>query len=113
MGPYAQLITVLLLIHTVMTPILISSLFKSLFWAPVFSFVPTFAMFSVNFIGVELENPFGDDDNDLPLDHFQREMNTCLLMLLQDNADLIASINERRCVTDFPTLHERVHSHVG
>ena len=25
----------------------------------------------LNFIGVELENPFGRDDNDLPLEHFQ------------------------------------------
>ena len=25
----------------------------------------------LNYIGVELENPFGRDDNDLPLKHFQ------------------------------------------
>ena len=34
-------------------------------------------MSCLNFIGVELENPFGQDDNDLPLDHFQDEMNNC------------------------------------
>ena len=40
---------------------------------------------------MELENPFGLDDNDLPLDHFQQEMNSCLLMLLHENSDLITA----------------------
>jgi predicted membrane chloride channel (bestrophin family) len=28
-------------------------------------------MFALNFISIELENPFGLDANDLPLPHFQ------------------------------------------
>merc|ERR1719203_699220 len=83
---------------------MISCLVKSRIWAPVFTFIPIFAEFSINFIGVELENPFGDDDNDLPLGHFQSEMNKCLLMLLQENADLIPSISPSRCVTEFSKL---------
>merc|ERR1712113_116280 len=109
--PYAQLIAMLLMLHVVMTPMMISCLIASKIWAPLFTFVPIFGMFSLSFIGIELENPFGDDDNDLPLDHFQSEMNTCLLMLLHENADLIASVSPHRCETDFKVL-ERSIRHV-
>lgn len=108
--PYAQLIAMLLLLHTVMTPMMISCLISGKVWVPLFTFVPIFGMFSLSFIGIELENPFGDDDNDLPLDHFQNEMNMCLLMLLQENADLIASVDEQRCVYDFSALERTIRN---
>lgn len=47
-------------------------------------------MFALNFISIELENPFGLDANDLPLSEFQKEMNDCLLMLLHPNTDLVS-----------------------
>merc|ERR1712151_1486123 len=77
---------------------------ESKIWAPIFTFVPLFGMFSLNFIGVELENPFGNDANDLPLDHFQTDMNKCLLMLLQENADLAPGVSCERCIKSFSTL---------
>lgn len=107
--PYAQLIAILLFLHILLTPLMISCLIQSKIWAPLFTFVPIFAMFSVNFIGVELENPFGTDDNDLPLAHFQGEMNKCLMMLLHESADLIANVSEHRCITDFDMLTETMN----
>mmetsp|Transcript_58785 Transcript_58785/g.108529 ORF Transcript_58785/g.108529 Transcript_58785/m.108529 type:complete len:537 (-) Transcript_58785:125-1735(-) len=104
--PYAQLISMMLLLNVFMTPCLIVCLTTSPFWAPIFSFVPIFGFASLNFIGVELENPFGDDANDLPLEHFQTEMNKCLLMLLQDNADLIAGTSSLRCRYVFSELRD-------
>jgi len=101
--PYAQLITFLLFIHTVLTPMIISGLVESKVLCAIFSFIPLFGMFSLNFIAAELENPFGTDANDLPLEHFQEEMNSCLLMLLHDNTDMIANASDR-CVTDFHEL---------
>eukprot|EP00928_Gymnodinium_smaydae_P035646 TRINITY_DN2504_c0_g1_i2.p1 TRINITY_DN2504_c0_g1~~TRINITY_DN2504_c0_g1_i2.p1 ORF type:complete len:350 (-),score=50.48 TRINITY_DN2504_c0_g1_i2:37-1086(-) len=86
--PFAQVIAYFLILHTVLTPLLISSLFTSLIWAPLFTFLPIFVMASLNLIGTELENPFGNDENDLPMDHFQSEMNLCLMMLLHWNAAL-------------------------
>lgn len=103
--PYVQLITMLLCLHMFLTPLMMCALLRSRVWTPLFTFVPMFGMFSINFIGVELENPFGNDANDLPLDHFQAEMNKCLLMLLQDNADLIAGVSKTRCTRDFDTLN--------
>jgi len=54
-----------------------------------------------------LEDPFGDDDNDLPLVHFQSEMNSCLLMLLHWNTDIIAQCSPT-CVFDFNELVKKV-----
>lgn len=102
--PYAQTITMLLFVNLILTPAMVSCLIQSKVIAPIFTFVPIFGMFSLNFIGVELENPFGNDDNDLPLDHFQTEMNKCLLMLLEDNADLIAGVSKTRCIRQFSAL---------
>lgn len=108
--PYAQLITMLLLGHVVMTPLLISSILHHRVWAPILTFIPLFSMFYLNFVGVELENPFGDDENDLPLDHFQSEMNNCLLMLLEEHADLIPDISAKRCQLDFRILQASIRT---
>eukprot|EP00928_Gymnodinium_smaydae_P087563 TRINITY_DN71816_c0_g1_i1.p1 TRINITY_DN71816_c0_g1~~TRINITY_DN71816_c0_g1_i1.p1 ORF type:complete len:550 (+),score=104.97 TRINITY_DN71816_c0_g1_i1:117-1766(+) len=109
--PYAQLITLLLFLHTLLTPLFISSIVPSRVWAPILTFVPIFSFFAVNFIGVELENPFGSDDNDLPLDHFQGEMNKCLMMLLHEGADLMADISTSRCIMDYKTLASTLTHH--
>jgi len=101
--PYAQLISFLLFLHTVLTPMIISSLVKSKVLCCIFVFIPIFGMVSLNFIAAELENPFGTDDNDLPLVHFQEEMNSCLMMLLHTNTDMITTTSSR-CVTDFHEL---------
>merc|ERR1712176_765428 len=87
--PYAQMIAFLMLLHVVFTPLVVSCLLTSKIVAVLYTFVPICGMFSLNYIAIELENPFGTDDNDLPVAHFQTEMNQCLLMLLHDNTDMI------------------------
>ena len=81
-------------------------------------------MSCLNFIGVELENPFGQDANDLPLDHFQDEMNNChglsaqrlrrksagLLMLLHNSADILPDVDSTRCMTDVDAARLRCKS---
>eukprot|EP00927_Polykrikos_kofoidii_P046969 TRINITY_DN41069_c0_g1_i1.p1 TRINITY_DN41069_c0_g1~~TRINITY_DN41069_c0_g1_i1.p1 ORF type:complete len:552 (-),score=70.84 TRINITY_DN41069_c0_g1_i1:639-2294(-) len=108
--PYAQVISLFLLLHLLLSPMMVAAMVRSKIWAPVFTFLPLFGMCALNFVGVELENPFGEDDNDLPLEHFQAEMNTCLLMLLHEHADLVPTVSSKRCVTDFDVLHEQVMS---
>eukprot|EP00439_Symbiodinium_sp_Y106_P082773 s634_g22.t1 len=111
--PFAQLISLLplggysgLFVNIVLTPILITSIFTQPVWCVVFSVIPIFGMSCLNFIGVELENPFGQDDNDLPLDHFQGEMNNCLLMLLHSSADLLPDVDITRCLTDVVEIRD-------
>eukprot|EP00435_Cladocopium_sp_Y103_P026482 s2911_g6.t1 len=69
--PFSQLISGLLLVHVVMLPILLSAVIAEVWLATTLTFIPIFSMCCLNYIGVELENPFGRDDNDLPLKHFQ------------------------------------------
>ncbi|CAE7559909.1 unnamed protein product [Symbiodinium sp. CCMP2456] len=69
--PFAQLISALLFLHVVLLPVLISAVISQAWLAFTFTFLPIFSMCCLNYIGVELENPFGRDDNDLPLKHFQ------------------------------------------
>mmetsp|Transcript_65256 Transcript_65256/g.169542 ORF Transcript_65256/g.169542 Transcript_65256/m.169542 type:complete len:607 (+) Transcript_65256:98-1918(+) len=106
--PYAQLICLLLYLHTLLTPMLLSSILSNPIMCPMVTFMVLFGIHALNFIAIELENPFGEDDNDLPLAHFQEEMNSCLLMLLHDNTDLVATLNPR-CVMDFSTLKKKLH----
>ena len=85
--PWAQLILCLLGIHTLCTPFVIVSITASLYWALPMAFVPIFGMIALNMVASELEMPFGVDDNDLPLQHFQQEMNQGLLLLLHERSD--------------------------
>lgn len=101
--PYAQMIAALLLIMLLGIPCVMAMLIRNVVWAAVFTFVPIFGVFSLNFIAMELENPFGQDENDLPLAHFQAEMNSSLLMLLHGLADHEATVTES-AVRDFSEL---------
>lgn len=101
--PFVQLISGLLLAHCILTPLMMCSIIKSKVMATLMTGVVITGMFSLNFIAVELENPFGTDDNDLPMEHFQEEMNLCLLMLLHENTDMISGISPQ-CITNFLDL---------
>jgi len=105
--PYAQLIAFLLVVLAIVTPLMMSILVQNKFMAGFFTFMPMFGLYCLNFAAIELEDPFGTDDNDLPLEHFQTEMNNCLMMLLHPNTDLIATVSDR-CEMDFHTLRKQV-----
>lgn len=98
--PFVQLIVFLLLANTVLTALIAAVTVDSLILAPLVAFVPIFGLHSLNFISMQLEDPFGDDPNDLPLTHFEGEMNNCFIMLLQDGSDIIADVGGN-CISDF------------
>lgn len=108
--PYAQLIAFLLICHIVVTPFVMISNISNKFFSILLTFVPIVGMTTLNFIAIELENPFGTDDNDLPMTHFQDEMNRCLLMLLHPNTDMITGTSPE-CVLDFEELLEKFDGH--
>jgi len=107
--PFVQVISVMLLSQIFLTPMMLSAVITNRVILPIVAFLPVFGMFSLNYIAMQLENPFGDDDNDLPLDHFQHEMNTCLLMLLHPNTDMIAGTSPR-CVMDFHAMRHTLRT---
>lgn len=101
--PFAQLIAILLFAQMFMAPLVMVSTMRNEIFSCLFTFLPVFGTFSLNFIAGQLENPFGSDDNDLPLVHFQKEMNNSLLMLLHKNTDLVANLSSC-CIKDFKAL---------
>jgi ion channel-forming bestrophin family protein len=48
-----------------------------------------FAFFGMNAVGVEIENPFGDDDNDLPIKKMMKriELDTGALLEMRGISD--------------------------
>eukprot|EP00931_Biecheleriopsis_adriatica_P010778 TRINITY_DN111837_c0_g1_i1.p1 TRINITY_DN111837_c0_g1~~TRINITY_DN111837_c0_g1_i1.p1 ORF type:complete len:487 (+),score=75.70 TRINITY_DN111837_c0_g1_i1:102-1562(+) len=91
--PYAQLIAVLLCALAASTPMLMSAIISSPFWAAFFSFIPVFSLVALNATAMQLEMPFGQDVNDLPLDEFAQSMNNGLQMLLHEQIDHVARLD--------------------
>jgi len=81
--PYAQFVTVILLVYTCLTPLIVASVVQNPFLVSAMSMVPLFAFWCINLIAGEVENPFGDDVNDLPLQSFQVGMNDSLVTFLE------------------------------
>ncbi|KAF4670957.1 Zinc finger, RAN-binding domain containing 2 [Perkinsus chesapeaki] len=67
--PFAQLLALLLLVFAIICPTMIVKMTVGKILSPVLSFFAVLGYWGLNQIAVELENPFGDDKNDLPLDH--------------------------------------------
>mmetsp|Transcript_47554 Transcript_47554/g.85608 ORF Transcript_47554/g.85608 Transcript_47554/m.85608 type:complete len:380 (+) Transcript_47554:65-1204(+) len=101
--PYVQLLILLMTSFSFFTPIVLTTMIKNKAVAMAVTFLPVYAVASLYYIAVELENPFGKDANDLPLEHFQAEMDNCLLMLLHPEADSVPTVRAN-CEMDFQTL---------
>lgn len=80
--PYAQMLSLLLIIHLPYTALVVAFKVNHPIWMATITFFSVFTFWSINLIATELENPFGDDINDLPLDDMQKEFNHSLLGLL-------------------------------
>merc|ERR550532_1098574 len=63
--PYAQTCDLLLMVHWICAPFVFNQWTKTPFWSFVFVFIQVFVLWTLNFIAVEIENPFGEDANDL------------------------------------------------
>jgi len=81
--PYAQLITLALAILTLTCGFVMNCFVKSAWWAAVFTFVAIAGYYAINEVAIELEDPFGDDANDLPMGSYQRDYNNRLRPLLR------------------------------
>eukprot|EP00428_Durinskia_dybowskii_P056639 CAMPEP_0170324652 /NCGR_PEP_ID=MMETSP0116_2-20130129/63169_1 /TAXON_ID=400756 /ORGANISM="Durinskia baltica, Strain CSIRO CS-38" /LENGTH=304 /DNA_ID=CAMNT_0010577641 /DNA_START=57 /DNA_END=969 /DNA_ORIENTATION=- len=68
---------------------------RSALWAGIGTFVQVFVLWSLNAIATELENPFGEDVNDLPAQQMQQEMNQRLLLLIRPSTQRTARLSEK------------------
>jgi len=83
--PYAQTSIVMLLIHWIMMPILSSMLLPKLLSAFT-CFAVIFFLWCINYIALQLEQPFGSDANDLPMLQMQQDWNKSVGTLLVKRA---------------------------
>eukprot|EP00443_Scrippsiella_acuminata_P007604 CAMPEP_0115322664 /NCGR_PEP_ID=MMETSP0270-20121206/81523_1 /TAXON_ID=71861 /ORGANISM="Scrippsiella trochoidea, Strain CCMP3099" /LENGTH=487 /DNA_ID=CAMNT_0002742645 /DNA_START=17 /DNA_END=1477 /DNA_ORIENTATION=- len=87
--PYAQLTTCILLLHTMLAPVAAGMLLDTWYWCCIFTLFSVFAFWSLNYVAAEIECPFGDDDNDLPMVRMSTYFNRTLLMLLKDESQVV------------------------
>jgi len=79
--PYAQIIALALTLLVPASGIMMDYFVVSKIWATVFCFIAVGGYYGVNEVAIELEDPFGRDDNDMPMELYHREFNERLLML--------------------------------
>ncbi|CAE7153816.1 unnamed protein product [Symbiodinium pilosum] len=82
----AQMITVMLMAHSLVLPLISAATVDNISSAGGITFFVSFAYWAVHFITIELEWPFGDDPNDLPLQDMQTDFNMSLSSLIDDRA---------------------------
>jgi predicted membrane chloride channel (bestrophin family) len=80
--PYAQMTAFLLLFHFIVTPIIASLIMYNFRWAACLAFTSTFCLWSINYIAMEIEQPFADTRNSLPGSEMQYNFNRALAQLL-------------------------------
>merc|ERR1719297_623678 len=91
--PLAQMITFMLLFHWIITAFVCAASVETTFWAGLITFIFVFSFWSINYIAVELEQPFGDDANDLPLREMQEDLNKSIRALMDKKALYPPSFN--------------------
>merc|ERR1712048_1317291 len=78
--------TIMQLVNVLVTAVVCALEVESPYFSFIFAFVITLSFWSINSIAVELEHPFGDDPNDLPLLEMQVDLNKSLCALLRPMA---------------------------
>lgn len=90
--PYAQMTTVLLLAHWILTPVLMCSWTQHWAWAFIWTFTPVLSFWCIDLIASEIEQPFGADVNDLPTHELQAMMNESLLLLINPQSGQVPTL---------------------
>lgn len=91
--PYAQMINTTLVFHTMLMPVLLSILCVDTWWVGIISAATITSFWSINYVAQEIECPFGDDTNDLPLQGMQKQFNRVLAALMMREAQRAPSFN--------------------
>eukprot|EP00927_Polykrikos_kofoidii_P002564 TRINITY_DN11022_c0_g2_i1.p1 TRINITY_DN11022_c0_g2~~TRINITY_DN11022_c0_g2_i1.p1 ORF type:complete len:626 (+),score=84.02 TRINITY_DN11022_c0_g2_i1:60-1937(+) len=79
---YAQMAYVLIFLHMLYTPLVVCSQSTMVWSAATFTLISVACMRSLDLIAAELEQPFGDDPNDLPTYEMHCEFVDDLIMLV-------------------------------
>jgi len=87
--PMMQLISIMLVVDTVILPFVIAQFTKDVIWSIVLTFIVVLGYWGLYFICLELENPYGEDLNDLSLVEMQREYCAVITQIYANHVPLI------------------------
>eukprot|EP00929_Paragymnodinium_shiwhaense_P089665 TRINITY_DN4980_c0_g4_i1.p1 TRINITY_DN4980_c0_g4~~TRINITY_DN4980_c0_g4_i1.p1 ORF type:complete len:555 (+),score=66.14 TRINITY_DN4980_c0_g4_i1:169-1833(+) len=87
--PYAQMISMMLCLHVCLSVFVVSYTTRSSTVAFIGSFMSAFVFWTINYIAIEIERPYGEDANDLQLVDLSASMNCALVNLLQPGSQSI------------------------
>jgi len=86
--PYCQMSVIILTLFCSMWPFVAATVINMNAWSILMAFLVTLGFYAVDAIATELSDPFGDDDNDLPLTELMMQLKVqCQFMRL----DVISS----------------------
>eukprot|EP00928_Gymnodinium_smaydae_P033511 TRINITY_DN2398_c0_g3_i1.p1 TRINITY_DN2398_c0_g3~~TRINITY_DN2398_c0_g3_i1.p1 ORF type:complete len:492 (-),score=69.33 TRINITY_DN2398_c0_g3_i1:24-1499(-) len=102
--PYVQTTEVMLLLHMLATPFMMQAFVSNAMWSFVCTFIPIFALLSLNFIAAELENPFNETRNVLNMFALQRDFNKRLCLLIKGTTNKVPFLSES-CIMDEEQMH--------
>merc|ERR1719246_266551 len=91
--PYAQTCYFLLLLLGIFTPWAMCSWSSHPVVCAGLTFIAVLCLTSLELIANQLENPFGDDSNDLPVESFQQAFNESLSLMLTSDAQIDPQYN--------------------
>eukprot|EP00439_Symbiodinium_sp_Y106_P065846 s936_g10.t1 len=87
--PYAQLIASMLAVHSIITSMITSQFVHPWYNAGCVTFITMSGFWALFYICAEIDHPFGDDPNDLPLTDLQHDWNVRLLELLDPKSQRV------------------------
>eukprot|EP00929_Paragymnodinium_shiwhaense_P120965 TRINITY_DN93055_c0_g1_i1.p1 TRINITY_DN93055_c0_g1~~TRINITY_DN93055_c0_g1_i1.p1 ORF type:complete len:558 (-),score=91.25 TRINITY_DN93055_c0_g1_i1:214-1887(-) len=106
--PYAQACDFFLILHWCLTPFITSQYSAGVEAALIFSFLQVFILWSLTNIAIEIEQPFGRDDNDLDAALMQRKLNQELLVLLHPSVGRLPVLSEDSRLKDMDQSYAEV-----
>ncbi len=86
--PYVQACNGALALHWLLSPLVVTQWVHAPHWVFVFTFIQVFMLWTLNFIALDIENPFGQDQTDLDGRTMQKEMNEHLQLLISADSNL-------------------------
>merc|ERR1719272_1672896 len=84
--PFAQIVQFALLVFNLTLPLCMDRYVQAWYWAATFLVTAEFAVFGLAEVATELEQPFGDDYNDLPL----LQYHTCFDLAMRSFIDRLS-----------------------
>lgn len=102
--PYAQMITTMLVVQWLVTPMIACAEVSSPIWAGIVSFFVVWSFWSLLGIAGELDEPFGQDDNDLPVAEMMKHFNRRLLILLHHETQRTLEYNKTGRASCLPQM---------